>query len=79
MSDLPPLPVEPLPGLYRHYKGNDYRVIGLAHHSETREPLVVYQALHGEKGLWIRPWAMFVESIELNGQRVSRFARIGGV
>ncbi len=75
-SDLPPLPTEPRPGLYRHYKGNDYRVIGLARHSESLDPLVVYQALYGERGLWVRPAAMFVETIELNGQRVPRFALV---
>jgi len=77
MNDLPPLPTEPRPGLYRHYKGNDYRVVGLARHSETLEPLVVYQALYGERGLWVRPAAMFVETIVLDGKRVPRFARIG--
>lgn len=75
MSDsLPPLPAEPRPGRYRHYKGNDYRVLGLARHSETREPLVVYQALYGERGLWVRPAAMFCETVEHGGQRVPRFA-----
>jgi hypothetical protein len=77
MKDLPPLPTEPLPGLYRHYKGNDYLVIGLARHSETLEPLVVYQALYGERGLWVRPAAMFAEAVELGGKRVPRFGRIG--
>jgi len=77
MNDLPSLPTEPRPGLYRHYKGNDYRVIGLARHSETLEPVVVYQALYGERGLWVRPAAMFVETIVLEGKRVPRFARIG--
>ena len=67
---------EPKPGRYRHYKGNDYRVIGLARHSETREPFVVYQALYGERGLWVRPVAMFTEEIELAGKRVARFARV---
>lgn len=71
-----PLPAEPRPGRYRHYKGNDYRVVGVARHSETREPLVVYQALYGEWGLWVRPAAMFVETIEHGGQRVPRFARV---
>jgi hypothetical protein len=76
-SDLPSLPSEPKPGLYRHYKGNEYRVLGLARHSETREVLVVYQALYGERGTWVRPAAMFVESVEVAGKRVARFARIG--
>ncbi len=77
MSDLPPLPTEPKPGLYRHYKGNDYRVIGFARHSETLEPLVVYQALYGEGGTWVRPSAMFVEVVEIGDKRVPRFARVG--
>jgi len=71
---LPPLPAEPCPGRYRHYKGNEYRVLGLARHSETLEPLVVYQALYGEGGLWVRPAAMFGENVEAAGQRVPRFA-----
>ena len=74
MADLPALPAEPRPGLYRHYKGNDYRVLGLARHSETLEPLVVYQALYGERGLWVRPAAMFVETIMHAGRRQPRFA-----
>lgn len=73
---LPPLPAEPQPGLYRHYKGNDYRVLGLARHSETLEPLVVYQALYGERGLWVRPAAMFIEAIEHRGVRQPRFAKV---
>ena len=77
MGDLSPLPTEPKPGLYRHYKGNDYRVIGLARHSETLEPVVVYQALYGERGTWVRPAAMFVETVEVVGKRVPRFARVG--
>lgn len=77
MSDLPPLPGEPKPGLYRHYKGNEYRVLGLARHSETLEPLVVYQALYGERGTWVRPAAMWSEVVEAGGKRVPRFARVG--
>jgi hypothetical protein len=77
-STLPPLPVEPRPGRYRHYKGREYRVLGLARHSETLEPLVVYRALYGEGGLWVRPAAMFVELVAgvTPGQRVPRFALI---
>ena len=76
-NDLPPLPDEPKPGLYRHYKGGEYRVLGLARHSETLEPLVVYQALYGAGGLWVRPAGMFIETIETGGRRVPRFARVG--
>lgn len=64
----------PATGIYRHYKGQRYRVLGIAHHSETEEPLVVYQALYGERGLWVRPMRMFSETVELHGQRVARFA-----
>ncbi|MBL9187165.1 MAG: DUF1653 domain-containing protein [Opitutaceae bacterium] len=73
-TSLPPLPAEPRPGRYRHYKGNEYRVTGLARHSETLEPLVVYQALYGEHGLWVRPAAMFGETVEVAGRCVPRFA-----
>ena len=77
MSELPPLPSEPRPGLYRHYKGNHYRVLGLARHSETEEVLVVYDALEGSRGRWVRPAAMFVETVEIGGRRVPRFERVG--
>ena len=75
MEPLPPLDETSLPpGIYRHYKGNDYQVIGLARHSESREAMVVYRALYGERGLWVRPLAMFLESVEVAGVRVPRFA-----
>ena len=79
MSDapLPPLPAEPRLGRYRHYKGNDYRVLGLARHSESLEPLVVYQALYGDRGLWVRPAAMFAETVTIAGRTVPRFAYVG--
>ena len=51
-------------GLYRHYKGSQYRVFGVARHSETEQELVVYQALYGEAGLWVRPLDMFIETVE---------------
>jgi hypothetical protein len=66
--------VQPVAGIYRHYKGQRYRVLGTAHHSETLEPLVVYRALYGEHGLWVRPLAMFCETIERDGASVVRFA-----
>ena len=62
------------PGRYRHYKGNCYQVIDLARHSETEEVFVVYRALYGDHGLWIRPLAMFTETVSVNGQSVPRFA-----
>ena len=64
-----------LPGRYRHFKGNDYEVIGIARHSETEEPLVVYRPLYGEGGLWVRPAAMWNETVERDGRRVQRFTR----
>ena len=72
-QDLPPLPATP-PGRYRHYKGLDYEVIGVARHSETLEPLVVYRPLYNASGLWVRPHAMFFEEIEFEGRRQPRFA-----
>lgn len=60
-------------GTYKHYKGKLYKVIGIAKHSETMEELVVYQQLYGEMGLWVRPLAMFNETIEIDGQLVKRF------
>ena len=63
------------PGLYRHYKGQDYEVLGVATHSETGESLVVYRALYGEFGLWVRPEAMFSETVEVDGATVPRFAK----
>ena len=76
---LPPLPSEPQPGRYRHYKGMEYLVIGKARHSETLETLVVYQALYGERGTWVRPAAMFTELVDVAGRRVPRFTRIGDI
>ena len=60
-------------GRYRHYKGKEYHVIGCAQHSETEEILVVYQALYGDYGLWVRPLDMFVQEVETEGRRVPRF------
>ncbi len=64
------------PGLSRHYKGPEYRVFGTARHSETEEEVVVYQALYGDYGLWVRPLSMFLESVEVDGQAVPRFALV---
>lgn len=65
------------PGRYRHYKGNEYIILGVARHSETEEELVVYRQDYGEKGLWVRPLAMFLETVEVDGQRVPRFKFVG--
>jgi hypothetical protein len=62
------------PGRYRHYKGQDYEVIGCARHSETEEELGVYRALYGDRGLWVRPIAMFAEQISIDGKSVPRFS-----
>jgi hypothetical protein len=66
---------EPTPGRYRHYKGGEYLVIGTARHSETDELLVVYRCLYDNDSLWVRPLAMFMEPVVINGQEVPRFAR----
>ena len=75
MSELPPLPDTPL-GRYRHYKGSEYDVIGVARHSETHEPLVVYRPLYNATGLWVRPHAMFFEIVEVDGERQARFVKM---
>ena len=64
-------------GRYRHFKGNEYEVIGVAKHSETEEELVVYRALYGEGGLWVRPAAMWDETVERDGRTFRRFTYIG--
>ena len=64
------------PGRYRHYKGKDYEVIGVARHSETEEELVVYRCLYGDGTLWVRPLAMFCGTVEVAGRRVPRFAPV---
>lgn len=65
------------PGRYRHFKGKEYRLLALAKHSETPESMVVYQALYGEKGLWVRPAAMWSETVEREGYSGPRFTYIG--
>ena len=64
-------------GRYRHFKGNEYRVIGMAKHSETLEDMVVYQALYGEGGLWVRPADMWCERVERDGYCGPRFIYLG--
>ena len=74
-SGLPALPATPL-GRYRHYKGGEYEVIGVARHSETQEPLVVYRPLYNATGWWVRPHAMFFEAVEVDGITRQRFTGI---
>ena len=66
-------------GRYRHYKGNEYTVIGMAQHSETLEELVVYRQEYGDLGHWVRPKKMFAETVTVNGQTIPRFQWIGEV
>ena len=69
--------IEIKPGRYRHFKGGEYEVIGLAKHSETHEPMVVYRALYGECGLWVRPQEIFDGTVDRDGKTVQRFTYIG--
>ena len=64
-------------GKYRHYKGKEYEVLGVANHSETLEKMVVYRALYGEGEIWVRPLYMWDEDVEVNGETVKRFEFIG--
>lgn len=75
-DDLPPLPALST-GRYRHYKGGLYDVLGLVRHSETLEPMVLYRALYGAHGLWVRPAAMFEETVVIEGVAQLRFTRCG--
>jgi hypothetical protein len=74
-DDLPPLIETPL-GTYRHYKGGKYEVVGTVRHSETLEPMTLYRALYGQHGLWVRPAAMFGDTVEIDGVLQPRFCRI---
>ena len=65
------------PGRYRHFKGNEYEVLGMARHSETEEEMVVYRALYGERGLWVRPAAMWLETVTRDVVTKPRFTYIG--
>lgn len=65
------------PGRYRHFKGKEYEVLGVARHSETEEELVVYRALYGDFGLWVRPVSMWNETVERDGKMFRRFTYIG--
>lgn len=74
-TDLPPLLITPR-GRYRHYKGGLYDVVDTVRHSESLEPMTLYRALYGEQGLWVRPAAMFLEEVVIDGVRQPRFVRI---
>ena len=69
--------IEIKPGRYRHFKGNEYEVLGIAKHSETTEEMVVYRALYGEHGLWVRPASMWNETVERDGKVYQRYTYIG--
>jgi hypothetical protein len=73
MNDLNPIPL----GRYRHYKGNDYSVVGFARHSETEEVMVLYVPLYGEGGYWVRPLTMFTEAVDVDGRSMPRFDYLG--
>ena len=68
---------EPVPGRYRHFKGGEYELVGVARHSETDERLVVYRPLYDDSGLWVRPASMFLETVTVNEKPVPRFTYIG--
>lgn len=67
------------PGRWRHFKGKEYEVMGVASHSETLEPMVVYRALYGEGGLWVRPLSMWLETVERDGVTCPRFTYLGEI
>ncbi len=67
------------PGVYRHFKGNEYELLYVAAHSETMEPMVVYRALYGERGVWVRPLAMWIEQVDRDDYHGPRFAFVGAV
>lgn len=79
LTAVPVHPDGPKPGRYRHYKGKEYLVIGVARHSETEEELVVYRLLYGDFGLWVRPRSMFVETVDVDGVRRPRFEWVAPV
>lgn len=78
MSEERPVPALPeiIPGIYQHYKGQRYEVHGVARHSETFEPLVVYRPLYGEGALWVRPYAMFTGTVTVQGREQARFSLV---
>jgi cyclomaltodextrinase len=79
VNEIPEGTVELRPGKYRHFKGGEYEVQGIASHSESGEQLVVYRPLYGEGGLWVRPLSMFLETVERDGETQLRFTFVGEV
>ena len=77
IDDPPPLPTVAT-GRYRHYKGGEYEVLGVVRHSESLEPMVLYRPLYNASGLWVRPYAMFHEQVEVDGAPRPRFAQVSG-
>ena len=77
MSEEVDVKVDVSPGRYRHFKGAEYEVLGVAKHSETEEELVVYKALYGDGSLWVRPVKMFLETVERDGRKMNRFEFVG--
>ena len=75
MPELAPLPPVPT-GRYRHYKGQPYELLGVVRHSETLEPLALYRPLYGDAALWVRPWAMFFDTVVVDGLPQRRFAPV---
>ena len=75
---LAPLPTKPQRGKYRHYKGGMYMVLHIGRDSETLEPVVVYQALYGDRAIWVRPLEMFIGDVDVDGRRTARFEFVGG-
>ena len=67
---------DPEPGRYKHFKGNEYEVVGPAKHSETGEEVVVYRELYGDEKLWVRPKASFLEILDINDELIPRFRKI---
>lgn len=68
---------KPEPGIYRHFKGNEYELLNIARHSETLEPMVIYRARYGDYGIWVRPLSMWNELVDVDGKQVPRFAFVG--
>ena len=76
-SDYLPALIVTKPGFYRHYKGGEYEVVGTVRHSEDLQPMTLYRALYGERGLWVRPAAMFNETVVIDGVSQPRFTFLG--